>query len=279
MKNFADTEDGRVKVDAIAFDLDDTLLRDDRTISPYTLSVLRRAAERGILVIPASGRTRDSMRGFVAEIGCAACFISCNGAEVWSPDRELLMQELLDVSLAREVAAFAENHGCYAQTYAEDCFFYNQEGRWAQAYAESSELRGVYVGDLRDYIAQPTPKILMMDTPERVAELLREAQEAFAGRVSLTCSKPYFLEVNPLRATKGNALSWCAGHFGFSMENLMAFGDSLNDLSMLLAAGHGVAVANAREDVRAQVAALCGSNEQDGPAHHIDQYVLSGGNT
>ena len=267
-----------MKVDAIAFDLDDTLLRDDRSISPYTLSVLRRAADQGIRVIPASGRTRDSMRGFVEQIGCASCFISCNGAEVWSPDMEQLMRELLDVPLAREVACFAEERGCYAQTYAGDCFFYNQQGQWADAYAESSNLRGVYVGNLEAYIAEPTPKILMMDSPARVAELMEEARAVFDGRVALTCSKPYFLEVNPLRATKGNALKWCAERFGFSMVNVMAFGDSLNDLSMLLAAGHGIAVANAREDVKAQVSALCGGNQEDGVARFIEQYALSGGN-
>ena len=267
-----------MRVDAIAFDLDDTLLRDDRSISEYTLSVLRRAADRGIRVIPASGRTRDSMRGFVDQIGCAACFISCNGAEVWSPDKRLLMQELLDAPLAREVARFAELHGCYAQTYAEDCFFYNQEGAWARAYAESSALRGVYVGNLEQYITQPTPKILMMDDPQRIAALMEEARLAFGDRVALTCSKPYFLEVNPPKATKGNALHWCAKHLGFSMARLLVFGDSLNDLSMLLAAGQGVAVANAREDVKARLAAVCGSNQEDGVARYIDEYVLSGGN-
>ena len=134
------------------------------------------------------------------------------------------------------------------------------------------------MGDLEAYIARPTPKILMMDDPTRIAALMAEAREAFGDRVSLTCSKPYFLEVNPPRATKGNALCWCANHFGFSMERLLAFGDSLNDLSMLLAAGRGVAVQNAREDVRARIATVCGSNQQDGVAHYIDQYVLSGGN-
>ena len=267
-----------MRVDAIAFDLDDTLLRDDRSISEYTLSTLRRAADRGIRIIPASGRTRDSMRGFVEEIGCAPLFISCNGAEVWSADRQLLMQELLDTPLAREVARFAGAHGCYAQTYAEDCFFYNREGDWARAYAESSSLRGVYVGDLESYIERPTPKILMMDDPARIAELMEDARRAFGDRVSLTCSKPYFLELNPPRATKGNALCWCADHLGFSMANLLAFGDSLNDLSMLLAAGRGVAVSNAREDVKAQIAHLCGSNQQDGVAHYIDEYIFSGGN-
>ena len=51
--------------EAVAFDLDDTLLRDDRTISPYTIDVLRRAAATGVKIIPASGRARESMKPYV----------------------------------------------------------------------------------------------------------------------------------------------------------------------------------------------------------------------
>ena len=58
------------------------------------------------------------------------------------------------------------------------------------------------------------------------------------------------------------------------MDNLLAFGDSLNDLSMLTAAGRGVAMANAREDVKALIPARCLSNEQDGVADYIDKFVL-----
>ena len=98
---------------AIAFDLDDTLLRPDNTVSDYTVDVLRRAAEKGILILPASGRTRDSMFPTVERIGCASAFISCNGADVWTTNRELLMQELLPVELAHEVARFASDRGVY----------------------------------------------------------------------------------------------------------------------------------------------------------------------
>lgn len=264
-----------MKVQAIAFDLDDTLLRDDRTISPYTLSVLRQAAARGIRIIPASGRARDSMRALVEQIGCACCYISCNGAEVWdAKEHTLLLREELPVSLAQEVGRFAEEHHCYAQTYAGAKFFYSRKGEYARAYAESSMLTGEYVGDLSAFITKPTCKILMMDAPERIARLLEEARSRFDGRASLTCSKPYFLEVNPLRATKGNALSWCAERFGFAMDSALAFGDSLNDLSMLEAAGTGVAMENAREDVKARVPAVCLTNNEDGVARYIDENVL-----
>ncbi|MGN0745634.1 MAG: Cof-type HAD-IIB family hydrolase [Aristaeellaceae bacterium] len=261
-------------MEAVAFDLDDTLLRDDRTISAYTVDVLRRAAALGVRIIPASGRARDSMRPYVEQLGCAAAYIACNGAEVYAPDHQPLYTLQLSAGEARMVAGFAAEHGCYAQVYDGDSFFYSMKGAYADAYARSSRLRGVYVGNLVQYIAQPTPKVLMMDEPARIAQLLEEGRRRFGDRLSVTCSKPHFLEVNPSKATKGNALRWLGEHFGFSMENVMAFGDSLNDLSMLTAAGHGVAMANAREDVRALVAACCPSNQEDGVARYVEQHIL-----
>lgn len=259
---------------AIAFDLDDTLLRSDSTVSDYTADVLRRAADRGIVILPASGRTRDSMWPTVERIGCASAFLSCNGSEVWSPRRKLMMQELLPVDLAHEVAQFAAERGVYCQTYSPDRFFYTVENEWAASYARLSSLKGECVGDLTAFIRQPVTKLLMMDDPARVAELLKEARTLFEDRASLTCSKPYFLECNPLRATKGNALRWCAQHFGFGMSELLAFGDSLNDVSMLEAAGTGVAMGNAREDVKALGFPVCASNDEDGVARYIEEHIL-----
>ncbi|MDD6051533.1 MAG: Cof-type HAD-IIB family hydrolase [Clostridiales bacterium] len=261
-------------VRAIAFDLDDTLLRSDLTVSDHTVEVLHNAASRGIMIFPASGRTRDSMYPTVARIGCASAFISCNGADVWTKDRQLLMQELLPVDLAHEVARFAQERGVYCQTYSPDRFFYSIDNDYAVSYAQSSSLEGEFVGDLTAFIRKPVTKLLMMDEPERIAALLEEARALFAGRASLTCSKPYFLECNPLRATKGNALRWCAAHFGFGMHELVAFGDSLNDVSMLEAAGTGVVMANARADVKAMGFAVCGSNEEDGVARYIEEMIL-----
>ena len=261
-------------VRAIAFDLDDTLLRSDGSISAYTVDVLHRAHAQGIRIIPASGRTYGSMlKALPPILDIADCLVCCNGSEVWTPDGTLLMQELLPVPLAHEVADFAARRGVYCQTYAPDRFFYTMENEWATSYARLSSLEGECVGDLTAFIRKPVTKLLMMDEPDRVATLLTEAQALFAGRASLTCSKPYFLECNPLRATKGNALSWCADHFGFALENLLAFGDSLNDVSLLEAAGTGVCVANARPDVRALGFPTCRANDEDGVAQYIDEHI------
>ena len=261
-------------IQAIAFDLDDTLLRPDGSVSDYTVSILQACHRQGVLVFPASGRTRDSMWPSVQRIGCAEAFISCNGANVWTPEREMLMEELLPVDAAHQIARFAREHSVYCQTYSPSRFYYSLENEYAPAYARISCLEGEYVGDLEAFIRQPVTKLLMMDSSERIAELYAKCREQFGQISAVTCSKPYFLECNPLKATKGNALRWCAAHFGFDMANLLTFGDSLNDLSMLEAAGTGVCMGNARADVKALGFPVCGTNGEDGVARYLEEHVL-----
>ena len=257
-------------VRAVAFDLDDTLLRDDLSISDFTVETLRTLDRCGIRVLPASGRAQQSMKPFVDRVGCAALYIACNGGEIWDgKTHQCLFQETIPPELGREIARFGEARHCYAQTYGGSSFFYNMESDWSRRYAVSSMLNGVCVGSLSSFVREPRTKFLMMDTPEKVAAMLEEAREQFRGRLSVTCSKAWYLEFNPLRATKGIALSQVAEKLGFSPVNVMAFGDSLNDLSMLQAAGWSVAMANGREELKIQCASVCPSNQEDGVAVFI----------
>ena len=261
--------------DAVMFDLDDTLLRDDLSISPYTVETLRRLSKNGVRIIPASGRAKLSMKPFVDQLQCAVLYVSCNGAEIWDAHTHGLLQaELFPVELGKEIARFGKEHHCYAQTYDGAFFFYNEESDWARRYAESSMLQGVLVGDLEDYIREPRNKILMMDTEEKIASMLSEARDQFRGRVSVTCSKPWFLEFNPLRATKGEALLRTADLLNLSPSRFIAFGDSLNDLSMLQAAGKGILMENGRAELRTYCDDVCPSNQLDGVAVYLHSVFM-----
>jgi len=262
-----------LKPQAVAFDLDDTLLRDDRTLSPLTLTVLRQAAARGLRVIPASGRAKDSMLGFVRQIGCASAFIACNGAELYGPDGQLWTHRWLSAAFAREVAAFAAAAGCHVQSYQGSRFYYDSDSPYAAEYARVTLLEGVRVPSLTAHQTFPTPKMLMIDSEERIAQLLAEARTRFGGRASVSCSKPTYLEINPPEATKGRALEALSVRLGFSLSETVAFGDGLNDLTMLTAAGLGVAVANARPEVKALANDVCLSNQADGVAHYLDSLL------
>lgn len=256
--------------EAVVFDLDDTLLHNDRTISDTTVRVLRTLALNGIRIIPASGRSPESMEPYVHRLGCCDTFIACNGAEVWNTGGKCLMKVALPLKTAEDIIRFGDEYGVYMQTYDYGSFHYNKESYHAKEYAVSTGLRGVQTPDLIGFLQNhPTCKILLMADPDLVSRMRSDASVRFAGRASITTSKPTFLEVNPLNTSKGLALSFCADHFGFHLEQTIAFGDSLNDLSMIQAAGTGVAVANAWDEVKSCADDVCPSNENDGIAHYL----------
>ena len=262
---------------AIAFDLDDTLLRDDLTISSYSVHVFRALNRNGFRIIPASGRAKLSMKPYVDLLDCASLYIACNGAEIWdaSSDR-LLSQELLSEELAVEIADFAEQRHCYAQVYEGEYFCFNRRDEYAARYERSASLKGVFVGDLRQYIRSPQTKVLMMSDEQTISSMLKEARSRFGNRASVTCSKPWYLEFNPLMATKGIALKKTAEFLHIDLKDIIAFGDSLNDLSMLQAAGTAVTVSNGWKEIRPFCDEICGSNNEDGPARYLHQHYLPG---
>lgn len=262
---------------AVFFDLDDTLLHDDLSISDYTVRVLQKLHEQGTYIVPASGRARLSMKPYVDQLACVKAYISCNGAEIWDGvSGRLLFQELFPAETVSAIAAFAEDNHCYAHVYEGNRFYFNRRSVYAERYAASSGLEGCYVGNLCSFVHEPRNKILMIDEEPRIAALYEQARTLFDGKASVTCSKPCFLEFNPPAATKGNALRTLSGMLGFDPAESIAFGDSLNDLSMLRAAGTGVAVSNGWEELKRLSDCICGSNNQDGPAHFLNDHFLHG---
>ena len=82
------------------------------------------------------------------------------------------------------------------------------------------------------------------------------------------------LEISSVYANKGNGLQWLAGHLGISMEQVMALGDSDNDITMLRMAGLGVAMENAAQEIKEAADEVTSSNEEDGVAQAIERWVL-----
>ena len=255
--------------------MDDTLLNDERQISAYSLGVLARAMERGIRVVLASGRAGASMQSFVNEVGSPAPYIACNGGEIIEPQTHRLLDGLLfSIEQAKACARFAEENGFYVHAYDGDVFYFAGEEAYGREYGYSSMLRGIQVDKLSEYIKSPTPKLLCVGEPGAIAGLLEKARLHFGGAVSLSISKPIFLEMMPPGATKGNALKKLSGMLPIAPENTMAFGDSLNDLTMLKWVKYGVAMENARSEVKESVSLVCPPNNQDGVARYIARHVL-----
>ncbi len=265
-----------MKITAIVSDLDDTLLNDTQGLSDLTVETLRACEQKGVRFIAASGRAIPSMRGYAERLAVGEPYIACNGGQLVAPDHHPMETLALPRELALEILQFLHERGFYAQVYNGEHFYFAEECDRSRAYARVSGMVGVPVGDLRSFLSFDTPKVLSIHEPEAVAAVYAEACERFAGRAVFTISKPIYLEAQPPHATKGEALARLAGRIGLDLRTTVAFGDSLNDVSMLQTAGLGVAVENARPEVKAAAGAVCGSNQSDGVARFLREHVLEG---
>ena len=129
-----------------------------------------------------------------------------------------------------------------------------------------------------DFVAEvkfPFNKLLLAGEPlelDACQELLRKRYD---GLLDIYKSAPYFLEIMPFGVSKGSMLPVLLDKLGISREELIAFGDNYNDMTMIGYAGMGVAMGNAEPEVKKIANYVCETNDEDGVAKTIEQMILS----
>lgn len=274
----------KIKVRLIGVDLDGTLLTEQKKLTPYTRSVLRRAVEAGIIVLPATGRPFSGLPKELADFPGIRYAVTANGGRIVEVKTgRALYESLVPFETAGRVLDVFERYDTLREIY------YSGIG-----YAQEDELRSVgrYISSpqMADYITAtriPVPDVRAKFEAERQSldkvqglfatvadrDAAREELKAVAG-IEVTGALDKNIEVNAEGVDKGKALIWLGKHLGIRKEEIMAFGDSSNDLKMMKGVGIGVAMANAREDVKEAADYITASNDEDRVAHFIEECVL-----
>ncbi|MBP2645020.1 MAG: yidA 2 [Firmicutes bacterium] len=259
----------------IALDLDDTLLDKSKTISARNRRAIERAIEAGVTVTVSTGRMYQSALPYVLELGLDVPIITYNGALIkWGKSGETLFDLPVDRATTREMLALFKEHDWYLQAYIDDQLYVAQANEYSDYYKRMTGIAAIALGDAF-YTLEGTPSKMMAIADSVLLTRIREkVNEVFGPRVNLAVSGPRYLEiVNPM-VSKGRALALLAKHLGITREQVMAVGDSQNDLPMLQYAGWGVAMANAMPEVQAAADAVTSANDVDGVAEAIEKYVL-----
>lgn len=256
----------------IAFDLDGTLTNDDKIISPRTMDALRIVQKHGVKLCLASGRPPYGMRPLAREIGGEVLLLCYNGGYVEIPSvdgtgtPEVLVEKTLPEDALPALKAFQDKSGFTLMTYYEDTIYTEHPDN--PYVAISSRNNNMKVQGIKDFVTdspRPLHKCLMVGAPEaRLA--LEEQMQASLKNMYICHSTPYFIECLPLGIDKGTALEDLAAHLGIPMQDVIAFGDSNNDVGMLEKAGIGVAMGNAEESIKAVADYTTVSNNDDGIA-------------
>lgn len=262
----------------LVLDLDDTLLKDDRTVSELTRRRLLEAQQQGMIVVLASGRPTYAMQHLAKELCLAeygGYFISFNGARINScADQHILLS--VDISHAQMCKLFdlAQEHGVYIQTYTEDHILVSKDNEYTQIEKEITGMDVIECADFKAEIPKTAVKAMMLEHPDRLKEVEKALRPVVENELYMTITKPFFLEFMNPAVDKGKSLVTLAQHLNVPMEQVIAVGDSYNDISMIKAAGLGVAMGNAVEAVKQAADYETADNEHDGVARVVERFFL-----
>lgn len=269
----------------ICFDLDGTLLTSDKSLSERTKEALLHAVEMGIHIVPATGRPASGLPEQLMKIPGIRYVITSNGARVLDCKEDaLLFSDNLPVEKARKVLDIFEEYDTLREIYYDGI-----------GYADQDRLENVhiYMKDpaVASYICKSRRPVKStrekfeeenrgLDKIQAVFASMEERQDAWdrirqsVDNVTMASALLCNIEVNDGCVNKGAALLKLAQILGIKREEVMAFGDGDNDTRMLEAAGIGVAMGNAVEEVKLVADIIAPSNDQDGVAKIIEQYIL-----
>ena len=244
----------------IITDLDHTLLRDDKCISAYTVSVLSRCRDAGMFVAFATARSERAMVRFIQAIQPDA-IISNGGATIRVQGR-LIHQNLLPqedvVTILGMCQQFTAGRGLITVE--------SEDGYYCNFVPTDPDRRAAFIySDFADF-RKPAYKI--------TAELETEWGEAIARACNdcrvVSFSREKWRRFAAEGADKGTALRVLCENMGIDPAHVIAFGDDWNDLGMLELAGTAVAVSNAIEEVKDVADHITDSNDHDGVARFLE---------
>ena len=258
----------------IALDLDDTLLNSRGEISSYTLRVLAQAKAQGCYVVIATGRSFAGARRHYEALGGHSPIIVLTGADVLDENGKTIYQKHLKNEDALAILAYAKEHGLHAQVYLGDDYCFEKYSKYSDIYESVYGFPGRAIPDLYEWKTIDTPKLIYISEIDEITRMRPEVQARFP-HLHLMRSSPYYLEFLNPETDKGRALKFLTEYLGLKREEVMAFGDSQIDSSMLEYAGLGVAVANAIPEVLDLADYICASNDEDGVAHTVEQFILN----
>ncbi len=256
---------------AFACDLDGTLIGRGGTLQPRTRATIARAQDAGIPVLVVTGRMFRSVEPYLGEAGIGEPVVCYQGAAVVDPgSRRFLLHEPLALEVAREAIAALAALGLSPNVYVDDELFVARETEYSRAYSVFQRLPVTEVGDLLGWLDRSPTKLVQVADPPVLAEIRPGLERQFDGRMFVTTSLPYMLELGNPSATKGSGIAFVAAQLGLDLDHVVAFGDGENDVELLDVVGAGFAVANGHPRLLAIADATCAGPDEEGVATVID---------
>jgi len=267
----------------IALDLDGTLLTPTKTLLPSSLQALARAREAGFTPIIVTGRHHVAIHPFYQALALDTPAICCNGTYSYDYHaKKVIEADPLPVTQALQLIDMLNEHQVHALMYVDNEMVYEtptghvlRTCNWAQSLPPEQRPVFTQVDSLAQTAREVNAIWKFALTDEDNAKLNAFALEV-EQQLGLECERSWHDQVDIARQgnSKGKRLAQWVASQGLSMQDVVAFGDNFNDISMLQTAGIGVAMGNAADEVKAHADVVIGDNTTDTIAEFIYTRLL-----
>lgn len=261
----------------IVLDMDDTLLKDDHTISNRNKKAIKAAQKAGKYVVLASGRPTPAMVNYAKELELDkynSYIISFNGGQIISmADETCVFEQTLAVKDIHQLYDFSQEHKTAFITYYDGKIIGTQESKYIDVEKKITDMPYKIVDHLKATVTQNCVKCLLLEEPSYLKEVEAKLKD-YRPDLSISLSKPFFLEVMPQGIDKAASLKRLIDQLGIKQEEVIAVGNAENDLTMVEFAGLGVWVDNVTPELKTKADLIVASNNNDGVAEVIEQEML-----
>ncbi|MCK5131418.1 MAG: HAD family phosphatase [Candidatus Sabulitectum sp.] len=266
-------------------DLDGTLLRDDSTLSPFTVEVLRNLLRENIAFTVASARSVSSIQHIFTGIKLHLPVIEFNGAIVSDLESgEHLFINSIETPVVEDICGVIDARGCspFISTFtgSEDRLYYSDiindgMGWYLKDRQAHGDKRLEFVPDIRSSFSDQVICVNVIGRIDVLSELESEFRERYQDSLEIHClqdlSSPgfYWLTAHDKKATKDSAIRVLQKQTGMVDREVVVFGDNSNDISMFKMAHRSIAVSNAIDELKNCATEVIGSNNEDSVARYI----------
>ncbi|WP_264565214.1 Cof-type HAD-IIB family hydrolase [Flavobacterium sp. N3904] len=262
----------------IVLDMDDTLLTDDHKISKENAAMIFKAQEMGVYVVLASGRPTSAMTAYAKELKMDfynSFMLSYNGAVITDlKDNTILFEQTLTKEQIHDLYDYSVKNKTHIITYLNDEIVSETDSEYIDIEKHITGLAHNKVTSFKEAVTGNAVKCILLEEPSYLKTVEDDLKLAMP-HLSVSMSKPFFLEVAQNGIDKAYSLKKLAEKLSIHQSEIIAIGNAGNDLTMIEYAGLGIWVDNVTPELREKGDFIVASNNNHGVAEAIKKYILN----
>lgn len=286
----------------VAIDLDGTMLNHYGEISEKTREIVKRCVEKGVEIVPASGRPIDSIKTIAEELGVNGYFIAGNGALVYDIQKaEMIYENYIKKEKVLEIIKICEENSIAYNVYTDkvilttnlkfNVLYYYKENLKKE---ENKRTNISIVENMYEYVKHMKEekflKITICDESDSIFHSIIKKIKEINGIEILDVAhmskkiikqgteeipvEYFYTEISANNVDKWNAIEFLMKHLKLTKEEVMTIGDNINDKKMIENAGLGIAMKGSTPEVIKVAKKIADTNDNDGVAKVLEEYCL-----